>query len=116
MTVEWRGRILHAPEHNADLDLVAVAPDGHLAAFCLGWLDRGSAYGQVEPMGVRPDLRRLGLGRAILSECLKRLHQHGAQKVQVETDDYRNAAFGLYAAVGFRVVRKVLVYRKDYAP
>ena len=117
MTVEWRARTLRRPEYIPDLDLVAVAPDGCLAAFCIGWLDTRSATGpggQIEPMGVRADQRNLGLGRAILSEALRRLILHGAGQLFVETDSYRDAAFALYESVGFRVARDVLVYSKDY--
>ena len=117
MTMEWRARTLHCPEHRADLDLVVVAPDGRLAAFCVCWLSENSGgylSGQIEPLGVREDLHGLGLGRAILSEGLRRLHLFGAESVYVETDVYRNAALGLYEAVGFRVLRDVLVYRKDF--
>jgi ribosomal protein S18 acetylase RimI-like enzyme len=117
MTVEWCTRTLHRPEYVPDLDLMAVGPDGRLAAFCIGWLDTRSAggpRGQIEPMGVRADQRNLGLGHAILSETLRRLILHGAGQLFVETDDYRDAAFALYESVGFRVQREVLVYRKDY--
>jgi mycothiol synthase len=99
------------------LDLVAVAPDGRLAAFCVCWLNKGSEEspsGQIEPLGVQEDFRKLGLGRAILSEGLRRLVLCGADKVYVETDKYRNDALELYQAVGFRPIRDVLVYRKDY--
>jgi ribosomal protein S18 acetylase RimI-like enzyme len=117
MTVEWRARTLHRPEYRPDLDLVAVAPDGRLVAFCIGWLDERSAgapRGQIEPMGVRADVRRLGLGRAIISEALRRLVLHDAAQLFVETDSYRDGAFALYESVGFRVTREVLVFRKDY--
>ena len=117
MTVEWRTRTLSCPEYRSDLDLVAVAPDGRLAAFCVCWLgedSEGRLWGQVEPMGVHEDYRKLGLGLAILSEGLQRLHQCGAESVYVETDKHRNAALGLYGVVGFRVIRDILVYRKDY--
>jgi ribosomal protein S18 acetylase RimI-like enzyme len=66
-------------------------------------------------MGVHPDFRHLGLGRAILSEGVRRLYAQGAQEIFVETDNYRDAAFALYQSVGFRVARDVFVYRKDYA-
>jgi ribosomal protein S18 acetylase RimI-like enzyme len=66
-------------------------------------------------MGVHADYRHLGLGRAILSENLRRMHQYGARQVFVETDSYRNPALALYEAVGFRVFREILVYRKDYS-
>jgi ribosomal protein S18 acetylase RimI-like enzyme len=61
------------------------------------------------------DVRQHGLGRAILTEGVQRLYQRGAEHVVVETDNYRDAAFTLYEAVGFRVMESVLVYRKDYA-
>jgi methyltransferase (TIGR00027 family) len=116
MTAAWRARTLSMREYRADLDLVAVAPDGRLAAFCIGWLDQsapGPATGQIEPLGVHPDKRGLGLGRAILCEGLRRLYQAGADRVCVETDKYCNAALDLYEAVGFTVIREVLVFRRD---
>lgn len=117
MTVAWRVRVLHCPQYTSDLDLVVVAPDGRLAAFCVGWLSRAygmNPVGQIEPLGVQEDFRTLGLGRAVLSECLRRLHRYGADQVYVETDKYRNAVLGLYEAVGFKTIREVLVYGKDY--
>jgi ribosomal protein S18 acetylase RimI-like enzyme len=116
MTAKWRIRTLRCPEYRPDLDLVAVAPDGRLAAFCVCWLNRDleQPSGQIEPLGVHQDFRQLGLGRAILSEGLRRLYLCGADRVYVETDKYRNAALELYQAVGFRVIYDVLVHRKDY--
>jgi mycothiol synthase len=117
MTAAWRARTLRRPEYLPDLDLVAVGPDGRLVAFCVGWLSKSSegySSGQIEPLGVHPDFRELGLGRAILSEGLRRLYLRGADSVYVETDQYRDAALDLYQAVGFRPIRDVLAYRKDY--
>lgn len=118
MTEAWRARTLNRPEYVSDVDLVIVAPDGRLAGFCIGWLAprlAGEAVGHIEPLGVHPDFRHLGLGRAILSECLRRLCRHGARHILVVTDNYRSAALNLYESVGFRVDRDVLVFRKDYA-
>lgn len=115
MTAAWRERTLRHPDYRPDLDLVAVAPDGRLAAFCIGWLERGpEPAGQIEPLGVHPDFQKLGLGRAILSEALRRLTALGAARVYVETDSYRNAAYALYEAMGFRLLHDVLVYRLDF--
>ena len=117
MTGAWRARTLARPEYRPDLDLLAVAPDGRLAAFCICWLNRspsGAITGQVEPLGVHADFQRLGLGRTILVEGLRRVRDHGATAVAVETDNYRDAAFALYTGVGFRVVEDVLVFRKEY--
>ena len=117
MTVAWRARTLRRPEYQPDLDLVAVAPAGRLAAFCVCWLDGRLAEGpggQIEPLGVHQDFRNLGLGQSILSEGLRRLSLGGARTVWVETDQDRNAALGLYERMGFRPRREILVYRKDY--
>jgi len=116
MTVDWRSRTLQQPQYVPDLDLVAVAPDGGLAAFCICWLDRETdpVSGQVEPLGVHPDWRKSGLGRAILSEGLRRLQSHGASQISVETDSFRGPALELYESAGFGVIRDILVYRKDH--
>lgn len=120
MTVAWRTRTLQQQAYQPDLDLVLVDSAGELAAFCIGWFTPsgidGRPSGQIEPMGVRADRRGQGLGQLILSEGVRRLYAQGAEQVVVETDNYRDAAFALYAKVGFRVYEDVLVFRKDYAP
>lgn len=110
MTLEWRERTLQV--HSPETDMVAVAPDGSLAAFCIGWIHVDK--GQIEPMGVSEDHRKLGLGQALLSETIKRLQNQGAEKIFVETDNFRDAALQLYESVGFEVIQNVEVYRKDY--
>jgi len=117
MTTEWRQHTLQRPEYIPDLDLVAVAPNGQLAAFCICWLAKdsiGNVSGQIEPLGVHADFRKLGLGKAILAEGLQQLTAKGAQKIYVQTDNFRNAAFHLYESAGFHVTHDILMYRKDY--
>jgi ribosomal protein S18 acetylase RimI-like enzyme len=118
MTVEWRLRTLARPEYVPELDLVAVAPDGRLAAFCITWFDPNypdGPAGQVEPLGVGEAHRQLGLGRAVLLEGLRRLYGRGARQVLVETDSFRDGAIRLYEAAGFERKHDILVFRKDYA-
>jgi ribosomal protein S18 acetylase RimI-like enzyme len=117
MTPEWRLRTLHQPGYTPELDVVIASPAGNLVAFCIGWLAQsktGRLHGQIEPMGCRSEFRKLGLGKQVLYETILRLRTRGAQSVFVETDNYRDAAFHLYESLGFRVVREVLVYGKDY--
>jgi len=114
MSVDWRKRTIRHPNHVADLDLVVEAPDGRLAAFCIGWLAAEAQVGQIEPLGCHPDFRRYALGRIALAEGLRRLKAHRAQKIHVETDNWRGTAKDLYESIGFQVVRDVLVYRKDF--
>ena len=55
MTAPWRARTLRWPQYRPEIDLVAVAPDGRLAGFCVGWLDAERRVAQIEPFGVDPD-------------------------------------------------------------
>jgi ribosomal protein S18 acetylase RimI-like enzyme len=108
----WRTRTLSHPAYQPDLDLVAVDAAGRVAGFCIGWLN--AQGGQIEPMGVHPDFRGRGLGRALLSELVRRLQSRVPDRIFVATDDFRDAAFALYKSIGFRVIEPVWVYRKDW--
>ena len=117
MTLDWRRRTLQHPHYTPDLDVVVEAPDGRLAAFCIGWLRQmgeSKLWGQIEPLGCRKEFTHYALGRVALAEVLRRLQAHAAQEVYVETDDYRDTARRLYENVGFDVIRQVLIYRKDF--
>jgi ribosomal protein S18 acetylase RimI-like enzyme len=107
MTSQWRARTLRMPQYRSDLDLVAVAPDGTLAGFCVGWLDAARRAGCVEPLGVRPDCTGMGLAQALLTELSGRLVAAGAERVCVETDPANAAALRSYEAAGFRVAHRV---------
>lgn len=112
MTIEWRRRALQVPDYRPDLDVVVAAPDGRLAAFCIGWLH--GMNGQIEPLGCHVDFRRYALGRIALAEVLRRLQAAGVEQICVETDNYRDTAMKLYEHMGFQVIRNVWVYRKDF--
>lgn len=113
MTAAWRARALRQPLYRPELDVVIESPDGRLAAYCTGWLSADGRRGQVEPLGCRAEFRRYALGRVALCEVLRRLQGLGAQEVFVETDNYRNTAYGLYQNVGFALHEDVRVFRKD---
>jgi ribosomal protein S18 acetylase RimI-like enzyme len=117
MTAAWKTRAMQTPEYRPELDLVMQAPDGRLAAFCVGWLGAdaaGGPVGQVEPFGVSPEFRRLGLGRALLSEGIRRMQALGARETRVQTDLYRDAAVALYERAGFRLAQRIVVCRRVF--
>jgi mycothiol synthase len=118
MTAAWRTRTLRQSGYDPDLDLVVIAPDGQLAAFCICWFTEhgpdGRPAGQVEPMGVHPEFRRLGLGRALICENLRRLQMRGAATIIVEPDDTPEATVAFYQSVGFAGDHTILVFRKDF--
>jgi len=95
----WYHNVQRAPLYRRDLDLVAVAPDGELAAFCTVWFDDVTRTAAFEPVGTHPDHQRRGLGRALMAEGLRRAARLGATLCTVGS--YSEAAGALYASVGF---------------
>jgi ribosomal protein S18 acetylase RimI-like enzyme len=95
-----------------DLDIVAVAPDGTLASYCICWYDPESRTGLYEPVGTRPAYRGQGIGTAVIREGLRRLQAHGARLAIVHTNSTNTAAIRLYESAGFRIVSRDHPYRK----
>ena len=104
MTSEKHRAVMAAPTYRPELDLVAVAPDGCFASYCIAWFDAANRIGVFEPVGTDPAFQRLGLSRAVLTEGLQRLQSLGAQLAYVNTNGDNVAANPLYESVGFRVV------------
>ena len=96
---EWYQNVQRAPLYRRDLDIVAMAADGSCAAFCTVWFDDVTRSGVFEPVGTAPDHQRRGLGKAVMSEGLRRLARLGATKAFVGS--YTAPAHALYASVGF---------------
>ena len=101
MTVEKHTRLLDLPGYTADHDLVVEAPDGSLAAFTLVWWDPVARAGEFEPVGVHPEHRRRGLGRAVNVEGLRLLRRLGAIDAVVFSRQTNVASEALYASAGF---------------
>jgi mycothiol synthase len=93
----WYRRVQEAPLYRRDLDLVAVAPDGAIAAFCTLWFDDPTRSVCIEPLATVPAHRRLGLARAVLTEGLRRAQRLGADLALV--GGYDDGANALYGAV-----------------
>jgi mycothiol synthase len=105
-------RFMQLPGYRRDLDVVAVAPDGAIAAYVNGWIDPANRIGDFGPVGARPDYRRQGLTRAVLFEGLRRMRARGMDRACVSTGESNTPALRLYESVGFRTVNKYLEYVK----
>jgi mycothiol synthase len=103
---------MRLPGYHRDLDVVAVTPDGVIAAFMNGWIDPLNRIGDLGEVGARPAYRRQGLTRAVLLEGLRRLKKHGMERACVSTGVANTPALGLYKSVGFRIVNRYLDYVK----
>jgi ribosomal protein S18 acetylase RimI-like enzyme len=86
--------------YRASLDCLAEASDGRFAAYCLLWPDDENRVGELEPVGVREDFRRRGLGAAVCTFALRRWHEEGGRQAIVYC--VSDEACGLYESIGFR--------------
>ena len=93
----WYHHIQSAPLYRRDLDIIAFASDGSIAAFCTVWFDDVTRSAYFEPVATVPKHQRHGLGKAVLTEGLKRLKTMGAKIATV--GGYSEAANGLYFSV-----------------
>jgi len=97
--VSWYRNIQNAPLYRRDLDMVAITPEGAVAAFCTIWFDDVTRTAYFEPVGTAPAYQRRGLGKAVMCEGLRRLKRMGATLAFVGS--YSPPAHALYASVGF---------------
>jgi ribosomal protein S18 acetylase RimI-like enzyme len=98
--------------YDAELDLVAVAPDGELAACCIGWFDPATGVTEIEPLGVAPEHRRRGLAVALCLEIAARTEAGGGSQVFVNTAlraDYPAPAL-TYTQAGFQLSERATTY------
>ncbi len=77
---------------------------GYVCASCV--LDEG----HILNLAVRPDRRRMGVGRMLALSALKGLYSLGCRTVFLEVRESNTAAKRLYESIGFRV----LGLRRDY--
>lgn len=87
-----------APDYRKEHDLFIVAPDGTYAACCIVWFNEIDRVGYLEPLSTHPDFRRMGLGRQILNEGMRRLKALGATYMPMD-----DGFDPFYLAVGFEV-------------
>ena len=96
--------------------LVAIAPDGTLAAFCYSHRQPNpdqSTISLIHALGVRPGFRNMGLGTAILLAGLHQLKAEGMDKAMLYVDaDNIYSALRLYQAVGFQDISTQIAYSK----
>jgi GNAT superfamily N-acetyltransferase len=104
---------MRLPGYDRDLDVVAVAPDGVIAAYVNGWIDPINRIGDFGPVGARLAYRRQGLTKAVLLECICRMQRGGMNRVSVSTGESNEPGLKLYESVGFKIENKYFEYVKE---
>ena len=114
---DWTGesygtRVMDKPGYDADREIVAVAPDGRIAAYTVYWTDARNRLGHFEPVGTHADFRRRGLARAVMLEAMRRMRDGGVRTVTVNHNAENEAARRLYLGLGFTKAYETYGYRK----
>lgn len=115
MTLEKYERTRAMAGYREEHDIIAVAPDGTIAAFCIIWNDGVSGVGAFEPVGTHAEHQQRGLGRAVLAEGLRRLAAEGAHTAVVVSNGGRDASQRLYQSAGFRLLDRIFAYERPSA-
>ena len=96
--------------YRESLDCVVEAPDGRFAAYCLCWPDDLNGVAEFEPVGTREEFRRRGLGAAVCTFALRRLHEEGIRQAIVYCAS--PPACALYESLGFRIHASLVGYSR----
>ena len=91
-------------------DLLLRDDDGRASACCIAWVDPLSRAGTFEPVATHPDVHGHGLGKALLTDGLRRFAAAGMTYAIVGVVVGNTPAEALYASVGFRPDRMLRVY------
>jgi mycothiol synthase len=108
MTAEARLSWMRTPEYDPELDLVAVAPDGTLAAYVFCSISHeenrltGRKNGYTDPVATRPAFQRRGLACALLLTGFGLLKQQGVERARTGTSSSNIAMLRTARSVGFR--------------
>lgn len=105
-------RMRAVPGYDPALDLVAVLPDGTLAAYCICWPDPVSGVGLFEPVGTHPEHRRRGYAAAVIAAANRRLRDAGMHTALVEPTTKNPDAVALYEAAGFGIAHRTGTYTR----
>ena len=117
MTVDFRLAMMRTPEYDRELDLVAVAPHGRLAAYVMCHFSleenrlRQQKVGYTDPVATHPDFQRKGLARALLLAGFARLKQRGMEQAEVATWGENTGMIMTAEAAGYRVYTTTIFFK-----
>jgi len=109
MTVAERLTWMAAADYDPSLDLVAVAPDGSLAAYCFCAIHRdeedlcGRDDGFTDPVATHPNHRGRGLARTLLCVGMVLLRERGAARALLGTSSDNLPMQAAALAVGYHI-------------
>jgi GNAT superfamily N-acetyltransferase len=112
----FAGQLREAVEAG-NLEVLAARMRGHMVgvavlAYRLN-VSAGGTFASIEDLYVRPEMRRRGVGRALLEAVAERCKTFGVSYVEAQVEGDKTAAF--YCALGYEPEPGVRVFSRPYA-
>jgi len=98
-TISGRKEMLSSSMIIPELVVAVAAPDGNYVSHCGMWYRPGDYYCYVEPVVTDPEYRKMGLGKAVVLEAIKRCGNLGAKQAVVGSNQQ------FYYNIGFYPIR-----------
>lgn len=92
----------------SDAIVVVGDPEGTVAGYAICWTVGEESH--LLNIAVRPDVRKKGIGRSLIRECIRRSVHAGGRRIILEVRPTNRDAIRLYEREGFRY----LGIRKGY--
>lgn len=113
MTTDNRLVIMNTSEYDPALDLVVVAPNGMVAAYCTCSVNEQGKTGETDPVATHPSYQRMGLARALLLKGMSLLKERGMVSAHLGTSGSNIAIPKTAASVGFTVEYTTIWFSKE---
>ena len=118
MTTEYKLAMMRTPYYDPDMDLVAVAPEGVLAAYCVCFINveenalTGQRNGCTDPIATHPGFQRRGLSKALMLTGLSLLKERHMETARLGTSSDNIAMVHAAESVGFSISSRVFWFTK----
>jgi mycothiol synthase len=119
MTPEYKLAMMRTPHYDPEMDLVAAAPVGALAAYCVTFINveenaiTGQRNGYTDPIATHPDFQRRGLAKALMLTGLSLLKERNMDSARLGTDSGNIAMIRTAESVGFRITKRIIRFSKS---
>ncbi len=97
---------MNRPNADLNLKLAVVAPNGNFVAYSGMWYDTKAGYAVIEPVATDPDYRKMGLGKAVVLEGIRRVGKLGAKSTLVGSSQQ------FYYSIGMRPYATTTMWRE----
>ncbi|MCS4484439.1 GNAT family N-acetyltransferase [Gleimia sp. 6138-11-ORH1] len=111
---------LSRPALDPRWSLVALSPSGELAGYIMvcrnpeRWMQVKRTEAYVELLGVSPQARAHGIGKALLTHAMRAVQASGISAIGLDVDkDNSNGARSFYERLGFRSVGEQIYFALD---